>query len=129
MTHPAVPCPRCGVPLVGARSFVSGRGLFLHAGDGLVVGYVLDAARTASFSSRRPRWARHPCPPEWDVVVTVLRGEATVCPVGKTTAKAVSKALGGRTSGPVERLPEVVRRLEAAGLKVLPLEHATPEVS
>ncbi len=116
---PTLPCPTCGTPVVGARSFVSGRGLLLEARDGLASGYALDTARTASYSSRRPRWTPHDgCPPGWDAVVVVLRDEATVCPVGEGAARTVGRALGGRTSGPLARLPAVLGRLVAAGLRV-----------
>lgn len=125
MTHPTLPCPLCGTEVVGARSFASGRGLLLEARDGLVSGYVLDAARTASYSGRRPEYAPHGCPPGWDVVVTVLRGEASVCAVDEAAAKTVRRALAGRTSGPVARLPAVLERLAGAGLRAF--RPGTPE--
>lgn len=117
MTPPALPCPTCGTPVVGARSFASGRGLLLEARHGLRAGYQVDPAGTASQSGRNPTHTTHDqCPGGWDVVVALVKGEAHLCPVGDSEQR-LRAAIGPRTSGPAARLPAVLARLHTAGLR------------
>jgi hypothetical protein len=117
MSAPTLPCPACGAPVVGAFSFISGRGLILDAAEGSS-GYAVNPGGLASWSERAGRRVHDCGGAGFGVVVTVLRGVATVRAVDDVAERHATAALRGRLAGPVAALPVVLERLRAAGLTV-----------
>lgn len=119
MSAPALPCPACGSPVLGGYTLVSGRGILLDPpldffeGRGFSLADNGMASPTAGLGR-----TEHRCEGGFDVVVTVLRGVATVRACHPEAEKRAKKALGGRLAGPVEALPVVLGRLRTAGLSV-----------
>lgn len=129
MSARTLPCPACGESVLGGYTLASGRGVLLNPPLDYLEGFGGSAFALHDHGLVTPTSGigrtEHRCEGGFDVVIAVLRGQATVRPVDSRVERVAKKALAGRLAGPESALPVVLQRLDAAGLTV----HHTPTTS